>query len=402
MSKLLRKFRDEAKDVGKSKILPSYSTGFPGLDYRNGYVDKNGELSLGVEGGKFIMFIGKSGVGKTTCAIQVAANIVAPFEDGLIVHMDYERATNPERVRKIIGWSEEDVKNKYEHKNTGIYAETIDSVVRQMYDMKMSMFNELKYDTGAVDEVTGAPIFELPPSVVIMDSIPFVAPQKIDEQAKTDNNMRAAQSAKVIGTVAKQIAGLMQEANIYVLSINHIQQKIETSAFNKTAADINYLKQDEVLPGGRVMSYVQNYIFRLDHAGMLKPDEEYGVKGFKVLVSMVKSRSGEAGNSTLLVFEQAHGMNPYLSSLAQLLDMKAIQSGVSMSVPGSAVKFSRKNFLEKINSDPEFKDAFDTFVHEQFFAFVPEDRDTWDSEAPAAEEEEADEAPAKPAASKRR
>jgi energy-coupling factor transporter ATP-binding protein EcfA2 len=221
MSKLLKIFKAQAKDVGLSKVLPSYSTGFAGLDYRNGYIDEQNDLQLGFEGGKFIMFIGKSGVGKTTLALQVAANMVRPFENGALIHLDYERATNPKRFRTIVGWTKAEVDAKYDHRNTGIYAETIYNVIEQVATLKLDNYEELKYDTGRVD-AKGKTVWELPPTIVLVDSIPGVSPRKMDEKAQSDNNMRAAQAAKVIGTVVKQCAGLMQEANVFMFSINHI------------------------------------------------------------------------------------------------------------------------------------------------------------------------------------
>jgi hypothetical protein len=171
------------------------------------------------------------------------------------------------------------------------------------------------------------------------------------------------------------------------------QQKIETSMFSKTAADINYLKQDEALPGGRTITYFQNYIIRLDSAGMLKSDEAFGIKGFRVLASMVKSRSNAAGNSTLLVFDQANGMDSDLSSFEQLKDMKVIAASASMQLPNlPGTKFSQKNLKAKLASDEVFREAFDLLVHETFCDFIPQDKDSWDDDsgiaAPKTEDDE--------------
>jgi RecA/RadA recombinase len=387
MSKLLKKFQATAKNIGASKTLPSYPTGFPGIDYRNGYVDGSGNLQLGFEGGKHVMVIGNSGCGKTTLIQQMAANIVDPYEDGVIIHLDYEGGVSPTRFRTVTGWSEEKTDEKYDHRNTGIYAETIYEVVKQMHEIKMSDYDKLKVETTLTDKA-GNTVWELPPTIILVDSVPLVMPRKMDEKDQSDNNMRAAQAAKVIGTVAKQCTGPMKEANITIFWINHIQQRIETSAFSKKAADINYLKQDETLPGGRTLLYLQNYILRLDAGSKLKEDEEFHVKGFKVQATMIKSRTNVAGHGATLVFDQANGMNADLSSFATLKDMKKIDgAGVSLKLPNHEQKFAQKNFLERLNSIDGMREAFDELVHEEFGQWISQGPEWATEEIEEAEEE---------------
>lgn len=75
----------------------SYSTGFPVLDYSLGYkvnvFNEDGEFeesypSLGITAGSYALFIGKPSTSKTATAVKIAANIVRPFPNGMIVHFD--------------------------------------------------------------------------------------------------------------------------------------------------------------------------------------------------------------------------------------------------------------------------------------------------------------------------
>lgn len=61
-------------------------------------------------------------------------------------------------------------------------------------------------------------------------------------------SMSASSIAKTNNAVIKRIPGILKKANITLIIINHITKKIEIG-FTKTQADVNYLKQDETIPG---------------------------------------------------------------------------------------------------------------------------------------------------------
>ena len=55
--------------------------------------------------------------------------------------------------------------------------------------------------------------------------------------------------AKAIGQLYKRIRPLMRKANIILIAINHINQKVEINPMMHSKAIINYLKTDETCPG---------------------------------------------------------------------------------------------------------------------------------------------------------
>ena len=83
----------------------AYKTGFPELDYDMGFMvnvfDDSNKLvktypAKGIVAGSVVCIIGKTHVGKTTLASQIAANIVRPFPAGCVFHYDLEGGSNDE------------------------------------------------------------------------------------------------------------------------------------------------------------------------------------------------------------------------------------------------------------------------------------------------------------------
>ena len=58
-----------------------------------------------------------------------------------------------------------------------------------------------------------------------------------------------AQVAKLNTQIFKRLAQPLKKANVTLLVINHINQSIDINPFAKKAAQINYLSQDESIPG---------------------------------------------------------------------------------------------------------------------------------------------------------
>ena len=83
---------------------------------------------------------------------------------------------------------------------------------------------------------------------------------------------------------------IIKEFNITIISINHINQKLEMNAFAKTQAQVLYLKQDETLPGGNAPIYYANTLIKHVAVGSSKTKmEEDGWTGFRINAEIIKS-----------------------------------------------------------------------------------------------------------------
>lgn len=224
---------------------PVYSSGIDVLDYRNGYYNEDGEVNVGVDGGRIITVIGKSGTGKSSLGIKIACSIVEGYEEGAVIHYDFERASSLARVLTISGWSKKMVKQKYKILRRDIYSESVFQIVKHISNIKNepSNFERLRIDTGKVTD-NGEPIYVLPPTVILLDSWALMTPRDISEEEKLSGSMSASSIAKTNNAVIKRIVGALEKGNITLIIINHINKKIDINQFAKTQADINYLKQD--------------------------------------------------------------------------------------------------------------------------------------------------------------
>lgn len=243
----------EQQGVSTDDNFISYGTGIDLFDHRIGFYEPlTKDFNLGIEGGKLFTIIGRSGSGKTTFAVQTACNIVDPYENGMVVHLDFEDATNASRIMGLSGWDSDTYEKKYQLAKKGISAESVYQIAKGIEKVKMDKYEELKVDTGRVD-LKGEPIYELPPTVMIIDSVATMFTSKITEEEEMGGQMDVTQQAKTNNQLIKRLSGssTLRNANIILIAVNHITQKIDINPMMKTAAPINYLKQDESVPGKR-------------------------------------------------------------------------------------------------------------------------------------------------------
>jgi len=360
----------EKEGLGEeSEFTPTYPTGIDLFDYRNGRVE-DGEAKIGVDGGKILTIIGKSGTGKTAFGMKVAKTVVEPYEQGQVFHLDFERATNKARIAQITGWNQEKIDKKYILMNRKIYSESLYTLTKSIAKIKLDNFEALKIDTGKLDR-KGEPIFVLPPTVILIDSWALVVPKNITEEEDLSGQMSATAIAKTNNAIIKRITGTLEEANIMLIIINHITQKIEIGMV-KTQAQLNYLKQDESIPGGTSAIYLANTLLKLQASSKLEEEKDFGIKGFKVIGELIKSRSNEAGNKFEIVYHQQQGHHNDLTNFNLLKGLGLLKGNGRAyyfeNAPNS--KFTQKNFLEKLSENSELRSAFNQLVEENLAGYL--------------------------------
>lgn len=308
----------------------AYKTGFPALDYKLGFnvnvFDVDGNIqetypALGITTGSIVTIVGKSHVGKTTLAIQIASNIVRPFASGSVIHYDLEGGTNMTRIGILSKYKANEMdEGKYILRQSGASIEEIKMTIAKLYTEKTSNPDLYKYDTGKLDEF-GKQIYAYEPTCIIIDSVAAMSTyinentkdgqKALEEISSQTDKMRLTAE---IGRFLTESMQMMKAANIIMFLINHIKTKPPMGT--PQAPELRYLKQDETLPAGKALQYYTNTLIRLTGVGAEKynPDE-HGFDGIGVVAQFIKNRSNSDGTIVPLVFDKVKGYDSVRSSV---------------------------------------------------------------------------------------
>lgn len=363
---VMAKTKDPRMEEGKFDVM--YPTGFLPFDFANGYrvhVDlKNGEEfsynSVGITDGSSNMIVGRPGSGKTTFTLQVAANIIRPFPNAVMFYDDIEGGSNQIRRELFTGFSAEEIDQRLIYRNAAVTAENFYKRIQAIYEEKLNNRSDYEYDTGKLS-TKGEKIYKLIPTVYILDTLAMLTPDKLTEEEELSGQMSATSMAKTNSAIFKRIVPKLKAANIILFVINHINPKVDINPFAKTKAQIGWLKPDETLPGGNAGLYLANNLIRVDDSTKLKDTEGLGVAGKIVEFTFIKSRSNIPGRAIPLLFTYDYGYDPILSLFIYLKSAGYIESkGAYMSFKGEAseIKFTQKDFKEKVMTDADFSALF--------------------------------------------
>lgn len=348
-----------------------YPTGFLPFDFLNGYKvhvqTPGGEdywyNSVGIVDGSSQMIIGRSGSGKTTIAVQMAANIVRKFPEAVIFYDDIEGGSNAARRELLTNFHQDELENRIIYRNAAVSAENFYKRIIAIYDEKMNNKADYEYDTGLCDS-RGNRIFKLVPTIYILDSLALLTPEKLTEEEELSGQMSTTGTAKTNTSVFKRIIPKLKAANIILFTINHINDKVEINPFSHSKAQIGYLKQGETLPGGKAALYLANNMIRVDDGAKLKASEGIGIDGKIVDFEIIKSRTNSAGRSVPMVFT-SYGFDDIWSLFMFLKSTGGIVTGSTCYLRGHEdMKFRQKEFKDKLFSDAEFAKAFSGVAHQ--------------------------------------
>lgn len=359
----MAKTKDPRMEEANADVL--YPTGFLPFDFLNGYrVHVKSDTqdfwynAVGIVDGSSVSLAGRSGSGKTTAAIQMAANIIRPFPEATIFFDDIEGGSNATRRELLTHFTPEECQQRIIYRNTAVSAENFYKRIASIYEIKMNNRADFEYDTGKLDS-QGNKIYKLIPTVYILDSLAMLTPEKLTEEEELSGQMSTTATAKTNTAVFKRIVPKLKAANIILFTINHINDKIEVNAFTHTKSQVSFLKPGETLPGGKAALYLANNLIRVDDGAKLKETDGLGINGKIVDFEIIKSRTNAAGRSVPMVFDFTNGFDDILSLFMFLKSTGAIITGATYYLRGHEdMKFRQRDFKNKLFNDPEFAKAF--------------------------------------------
>lgn len=342
-----------------------YSTGILPLDYVNAFKlkwhDSDGKEHVdvvpGLIGGRFITIIGLSGGGKTTLADQIAWNIIAPFEDGIMVHTDCEHTMLKARIYDLTDMKQDDP--RFILNDTDTYIEDVMKQVDMICETKEAAGLEAMY------EIDGSwfgrdKVYIYYPTVIIIDSLPSFS-SKDSKEDTLEGQMSTNREVGKISQFYQKLLGRIAKYNITIIAINHIKAKIETNPYSYTKPQLMMLKQGESLPRGEAPVFYASSVFRLNPAGMSSgyTKEEWGFDGFKCCLQVAKSKTTFIGGEINMVFREDMGYDPIYTLLQFAYDCGIVEGrNPGLYIKGAEeFKFSKKNFGSQFKLNPQFRAA---------------------------------------------
>lgn len=334
------------------------------LDYLNGQIirldDGNQQLYTGISNGRIVQVIGKSGSGKSTLAAQIACNIVKRYTDGLMYYYDFEKGTDKNRIRAVSGMSESEFDSKVTILKTDISTEKVLRTLYKIKEFKKLHEAELLVDNeNGIKDADGKLVKVLVPTVVVIDSLSAMMPEGNFAEGDIEGQMSQTQNAKINAQFFRKCAQVCDAANILLVVINHITENLSVG-ITPPSAQINYLKQNESLPGGSVAKFMTDTLIKITTGSKLEQDKLYGIKGFEAKIEICKSRHAPSGRSVNTVFDQVNGFRNDLSALDYIKACGALKgNGMAYYIDGyDKVKFRLSNFKEKLDENEEFRNHF--------------------------------------------
>lgn len=328
---------NDKKNMFKTNVTTVFhKTGFHLFDFYFGSVinmhDELGNIvsqepRVGQAAGTFNLIIGGSGSGKTTLAVQIAGNIIRQYNYANVIHYDCENRIDISRCENITKLPAHYFGNgagveRYLIKNGVVGLNTIQEMIVKTYVSKMKLKDQLMVPSGFKNEF-GQDVMTFQPTIIIIDSITTVIEESFNinnakeasDAEKMRSNTDGARDAKTIKGFFKDILPLCKEANIIIYGINHISTNMSMNSFIPVAKQQNYMKQDEIIPGGKTMIYYPFNIIKLT----ARPSDDFteegdGFAGHMVMVEPVKSSSNQSGNNSKgisfeMVFSHTHGFD---------------------------------------------------------------------------------------------
>ena len=227
------------------------------------------------------------------------------------------------RIKDITNMPRQDINTKYILIQEKLFLEDIHTRICEIYKDKIEHAKELTYDTGLKDE-SNKPIKLLEPTVIILDTIKAINIGK-DNLMEIEGQTSGQRKALAITQFMEKVTPMCKEANIILLMINQVKDKIEMG-FAKTKSQFVFMNsnRDKVLGGGKAARYYAANVWYLDVCGKYTV-EENGFSGTDIKLYLWKTRSNLAGSFAPMVFNQEKGYDNQMALYKILLENDKIQ-----------------------------------------------------------------------------
>lgn len=417
-------FTEFLEDIGKKSSVVSktsstklqYPTGFMKMDYGAGsYLivhDEETEVpvytyhNIGILMGSVNVIISKSQGGKTTLCLRMAQSIIEPYINMYLHNIMMQHATDvqkygvdtvkPITMNELDGMpfiqiadtektlSSDYVKRVTNFTNKMVKRHVIISQITTDKELIYCLEAHVKYKVAHMKKILmpmrdifGKPIYDYPPTVLIIDSTSQLLLEECDDPnsdkksvkgisdvyADAIQNTAGARRAKIISALYSQLVNYANQYNIIIFSINHINKMLPVNGI--PVKQYRGLRAGETIGGGERAIFLASTILRLDviknvsATGSTSVNLGDDIHGHIAVASWIKSKSNSKSNVAPLVYTNENGYDPLLSNLwGAKEDGILIDSGRTLAVPKyENLKFTLKNYREIFAANPELLKA---------------------------------------------
>jgi hypothetical protein len=259
-----------------------------------------------------------------------------------------------------------ELEEKYIIRQENITLNDIKASIIDIYNEKVSNPSKYKYNTGKQNEFN-KDIILYEPTVIILDSIATIT-NGLDAEIEEDIS-KQTDKTRLAGEISRffnEVLGPMREANIILIAINQIKQKIAMNAYVHEAADILGLGQNESLPGGKTHQYLAHILLKFEANGSEKfTVEDDGFIGFGVRIKIIKSRVSAAMNVVNMIYDSNSGINMIRSTVKFAKDIGLLGGNKNgyYFASNKDDKFTLKNMPNDFKENPNlYKIMHDTIM----------------------------------------
>lgn len=363
-----------------------YSTGFVSLDLMLGKnipskVEPDKMIkNRGLRDGVHFTIGGRTHMGKSVFAMNVAGNVVRPFiEKGLPAWIEYfasEEGLEQGWMMACAGLGNDAIEKgfiKITHRHR-IHTSTegLFRLVKRLYELKTGSPETFQYETT---DMYGRPIKKYVPTVLVCDSWTMVRPEALEIKDEASNTYHARKN-NINGMFLEQMRPLMLEANIMFFAIVHVGEKIGMDA-RYTPREYATLAKNMSVSGGKIFHFETEFGIVLNkfvHDGAEAVEECLGIpcpdsKTIGCVVYKSRFAMHDSSSKFNIVFDPDFGFNPLRSLYVDMLLDHLIfeNAGAYKYLKGYPDdKFYKKDFFPKFIEDVDFRKRASVVFAEDF------------------------------------
>jgi len=298
-------------DPSKMQMVEAYSTGSLGLD-----------IALGVGGipkGRIVEIYGPEASGKTTLALQVAAQVQK--KGGTVVFIDAEHALDVNYAKRL-----------------GVDTKRLLVSQPDCGEQALEICETLIH-SGSVD-------------LVVVDSVAALVPR-----AEIDGEMDDQQpglQARLMSKGLRKLTAITSKSNTTIIFINQMRMKIGVM-----------FGSPETTSGGNALKFYASVRLDVRRIGSLKDDANAEVKGSRVRVKVVKNKVAPPFREAEFDFVFNEGIS-YTGELIDIGSEKGIidKAGAWYSFKGERIGQGREGAKLFLKEHPEVADEIRTLILE--------------------------------------